>query len=42
MFAGVPWDEAYPILVENMIQFFHLEDTPMAKKVEAQASATVW
>lgn len=42
MFAGVPWDEAYPILVGNMIKFFHLEDTPMAKKVEAQASVTIW
>lgn len=38
MFAGVPWDEAYPILAGNMIKFFHLEATPMAKKVEAQAS----
>jgi predicted TIM-barrel fold metal-dependent hydrolase len=42
MFAGVPWEEAYPILAENMIQFFHLEDTPMAKKVEAHAQVAVW
>jgi predicted TIM-barrel fold metal-dependent hydrolase len=42
MFAGVPWDEAYPILAGNMIKFFHLEDTPMAKKVEAQAMVAVW
>jgi predicted TIM-barrel fold metal-dependent hydrolase len=42
MFAGVPWEEAYPILAGNMIKFFHLEDTPMAKKVEAQAKVAVW
>ena len=42
MFAGVPWDEAYPILAGNMIKFFHLEDTPMAQKVEAQAKVAVW
>jgi hypothetical protein len=42
MFAGVPWDEAYPILAGNMIQFFHLEDTPMAKQVEAHAKVAVW
>jgi hypothetical protein len=42
MFAGVPWDEAYPILAGNMIKFFHLEDTPMALKVEAQAKVAVW
>jgi predicted TIM-barrel fold metal-dependent hydrolase len=38
MFAGVPWDEAYPILAGNMIKFFHLGDTLMVKRVEAQAS----
>jgi predicted TIM-barrel fold metal-dependent hydrolase len=42
MFAGVSWDEAYPILAGNMIKFFHLEDTPMAQKVEAQAKVAVW
>ena len=42
MFAGVPWEEAYPILAGNMIKFFHLEDTPMAKRVEAQARVAVW
>jgi hypothetical protein len=42
MFAGVPWEEAYPILAGNMIRFFHLEDTPMAKRVEAEARAAVW
>ena len=26
----------------NMITFFHLEDTPMAKQVEAQAKVAVW
>ena len=41
-FAGVPWEEAYPILAGNMIRFFHLEDTPMARKVEAQAKDAVW
>jgi predicted TIM-barrel fold metal-dependent hydrolase len=42
MFAGVPWDEAYPILAGNMLKFFRLEDTPMAKQVEAEAKVTVW
>jgi hypothetical protein len=42
MFAGVAWDEAYPILAGNMIKFFHLEDTPMAKQVEARARVAVW
>lgn len=42
MFGGVPWDEAYPILAGNMIKFFHLQDTPMAKRVEAQAKVAVW
>jgi predicted TIM-barrel fold metal-dependent hydrolase len=42
LFAGVPWDEAYPILAGNMITFFHLEDTLMAKEIEAQAKVTVW
>jgi hypothetical protein len=42
MFAGVPWDEAYPILAGNMSKFFHLEDTPMAQQVEAQAKVAVW
>jgi hypothetical protein len=42
MFAGVPWDEAYPILAGNMIKFFRLQATPMAKQVEAQAKAAVW
>ena len=40
--VGVPWDEAYPILAVNMITFFHLEDTPMAKQGEAQAKVAVW
>ena len=35
-------EEAYPILAGNMIMFFHLEDTPMAKKVKAQAKVAVW
>jgi predicted TIM-barrel fold metal-dependent hydrolase len=42
MFAGVPWDEAYPILAGNMIKFFHLEETPMANQVEAHAKVAVW
>jgi predicted TIM-barrel fold metal-dependent hydrolase len=42
MFAGVPWEAAYPILAGNMIEFFHLQDTPMAKRVEAQARIAVW
>jgi predicted TIM-barrel fold metal-dependent hydrolase len=42
MFAGVPWEEAYPILAGNMIRFFHLQDTPMAKRVEAEAKTAVW
>jgi predicted TIM-barrel fold metal-dependent hydrolase len=42
MFAGVPWDEAYPILAGNMLKFFRLEDTPMEKQVEAEAKVTVW
>ncbi|HKA45228.1 MAG TPA: amidohydrolase family protein [Burkholderiales bacterium] len=42
MFAGVLWEEAYPILAGNMIRFFHLEDTPMARRVEAQAKAVAW
>lgn len=42
MFAGVPWHEAYPILAGNMIKCFHLEQTPMAKQVEAQAKDAVW
>lgn len=42
MFAGVPWEEAYPILAGNMIRFFHLEDTPMAQQVAAQAKTAVW
>jgi len=25
-----------------MIKFFHLEDTPMAKQVETQATAASW
>jgi len=25
-----------------MIKFFHLEDTPMAQQVEAQAKVAVW
>ena len=42
MFEGVPWEEAYPILAGSMNKFFHLEDTPMAKQVKAQANVAVW
>ncbi|MDH4260935.1 MAG: amidohydrolase [Gammaproteobacteria bacterium] len=42
LFAGVSWEDAYPILAGNMIRFFHLEDTAMARRVEAAAKAAVW
>jgi predicted TIM-barrel fold metal-dependent hydrolase len=37
LFAGVPADEAYRIAAGNMLAFFHLEDTPVGKKVQASA-----
>jgi predicted TIM-barrel fold metal-dependent hydrolase len=38
LFAGVPADEAFRIAAGNMLKFFKLEDTPMGKKVRAQAA----
>jgi len=35
LFAGVPDDEAFKIAAGNMLRFFHLEGTPMGKKVLA-------
>lgn len=42
LFAGVPWSEAYPILADNMIRFFHLEETAMAKSVAEVGKAAAW
>ena len=42
MFTDVPWNEAYPILVDNMVKFFHLEDTAMAKKAAEMGKAAAW
>ena len=42
LFADVPPDEAYKIAAGNVLDFFHLADTPMAKTVEAQAKVAVW
>jgi predicted TIM-barrel fold metal-dependent hydrolase len=42
MFANVSWDDAYPILVDNMVKFFHLEDTAMAKKAAEMGKAAAW
>jgi predicted TIM-barrel fold metal-dependent hydrolase len=39
LFAGVPPDEAWRIAGGNMLEFFHLEHTPMGKKV-ARAAAS--
>jgi predicted TIM-barrel fold metal-dependent hydrolase len=35
LFAGVPPDEAFKIAAGNMVAFFHLEDTPLGRKVRA-------
>jgi len=37
LFAGVPADEAFRIAAGNMLEFFHLEDTPLGQKVRAAA-----
>jgi predicted TIM-barrel fold metal-dependent hydrolase len=37
LFAGVPADEAFRIAAGNMLEFFHLEHTPLGKKVRAAA-----
>jgi predicted TIM-barrel fold metal-dependent hydrolase len=37
LFAGVPADEAFRIAASNVIEFFRLQDTPMGRKVLAQA-----
>ena len=39
LFAGVPADEAWRIAAGNMLEFFHLEDTPMGRKVTSAAAA---
>jgi predicted TIM-barrel fold metal-dependent hydrolase len=39
LFAGVPRDEAWRIAGANMLEFFHLEDTPMGKKVASAAAS---
>jgi predicted TIM-barrel fold metal-dependent hydrolase len=39
LFEGVPRDEAYRIAAGNMLDFFHLNDTPMGKKVREAAAA---
>ena len=39
LFAGVPSDEAWRIAAGNMLEFFHLEDTPMGRKVTSAAAA---
>jgi len=35
LFAGVPADEAYRIAAGNVLDFFHLADSPMGKRVRA-------
>ena len=37
LFAGVPADEAFRIAAGNMLEFFHLEQTPLGQKVRAAA-----
>jgi len=37
LFAGVPADEAFRIAAGNMLEFFHLEQTPLGRKVRAAA-----
>ena len=37
LFAGVPADEAFRIAAGNMLEFFHLEQTPLGRKVRATA-----
>ena len=37
LFAGVPADEAFRIAAGNMLEFFHLERTPLGQKVRAAA-----
>ena len=37
LFAGVPADEAFRIAAGNMLEFFHLEHTPLGQKVRAAA-----
>ena len=36
LFEGVPADEAFKIAAGNMLDFFHLSDTPMGRAVLAQ------
>jgi predicted TIM-barrel fold metal-dependent hydrolase len=35
LFAGVPEDEAYKIAAGNTLDFFHLNDTPMGRRLRA-------
>jgi len=37
LFAGVPPREAFAIAAGNVIDFFHLADTPLGRAVQAQA-----
>ena len=37
LFNGVPADETFKIAAGNMLEFFHLEDTPLGRKVLAVA-----
>jgi predicted TIM-barrel fold metal-dependent hydrolase len=37
LFAGVPADEAFRIAAGNMLEFFHLEQTPLGQRVRAAA-----
>src|SRR5262249_144503 len=37
LFAGVPEDETYKIAAGNVLDFFHLRDTPMGQRVQAAA-----
>jgi uncharacterized protein len=37
LFAGIPADEAFRIAAGNMLEFFHLEQTPLGQKVRAAA-----
>jgi predicted TIM-barrel fold metal-dependent hydrolase len=37
LFAGVPAGETFQIAAANVLEFFHLEDTPMGRKILEQA-----
>jgi hypothetical protein len=42
LFAGVPAVEAFKIAAGTMLEFFHLQGTPMGQQVIADASAGRW